>query len=196
ETIFINILLTLFIAVVMISFGADTITVEGSFLFGASIGMAGIIGAGIALVMAQIMPTSSAATGSSLGIIGLLYIVRAATDISKVDLCMINTLGWTYLTYPFTDNDWTSLIIALIFIIIIVIIAFALEGARDMGAGYLPEREGRANAKKSLLSVRGLLFKINKGTIICWLIALVIMGAAYGSIYGDMQTFLESNEMM
>src|SRR5699024_2732955 len=85
ETIFINILLTLFIAVVMISFGADTITVEGSFLFGASIGMAGIIGAGIALVMAQIMPTSSAATGSSLGIIGLLYIVRAATDISNVD---------------------------------------------------------------------------------------------------------------
>src|SRR5690625_32329 len=196
ETIFINILLTLFIAVVMISFGADTITVEGSFVFGASIGMAGIIGAGIALVMAQIMPTSSAATGSSLGIIGLLYIVRAATDISNVDLSMINPLGWSYLTYPFTDNDWTPLIIALIFIIIIVIIAFALEGARDMGAGYLPEREGRANAKKSLLSVRGLLFKINKGTIISWLIALVIMGAAYGSIYGDMQTFLESNEMM
>src|SRR5699024_12751558 len=109
---------------------------------------------------------------------------------------MINPLGWTYLTYPFTDNDWTPLIIALIFIIIIVILALALEGARDMGAGYLPEREDRANAKKSLLSVRGLLFKINKGTIISWLIPLIIMGAAYGSIYGDMQPFLESNEMM
>src|SRR5699024_2972477 len=75
-------------------------------------------------------------------------------------------------------------------------IAFALEGARDMGSGYLPEREGRANAKKSLLSVRGLFIKINKGTIISWLIAFVIMGAAYGSIYGDMQTFLESSEMV
>src|SRR5690625_2709548 len=40
ETIFINVLLTLFIAVVMISFGAETITVEGSFLFGATVGMA------------------------------------------------------------------------------------------------------------------------------------------------------------
>src|SRR5699024_11566722 len=37
---------------------------------------------------------------------------------------------------------------------------------------------------------------INKGTIISWMIAFIIMGAAYGSIYGDMQTFLESNEMM
>src|SRR5699024_9446312 len=44
--------------------------------------------------------------------------------------------------------------------------------------------------------VRGLFIKINKGVMIGWLIAFVVMGAAYGSIYGDMQTFLESNEMM
>src|SRR5690625_5722037 len=65
-----------------------------------------------------------------------------------------------------------------------------------MGAGYLPQREGRESAKQSLLSVRGLFIKINKGVIIAWLIAFVIMGAAYGSIYGEMQTFLESNDMM
>src|SRR5699024_12363099 len=58
------------------------------------------------------------------------------------------------------------------------------------------EREWRANAKKSLLSVRGLFIKINKGTISSWLIAFVIMWAAYGSIYGDMQTFLESSAMV
>ena len=64
EIVFIKGILALFIAVVMISFGADTISIFGSVLYGASIGMAGIIGAGIALIMAQIMPTSSAATGS------------------------------------------------------------------------------------------------------------------------------------
>src|SRR5699024_9980151 len=196
ESIFINVMLALFISGVMLSFGADTISVEGSFLFGASVGIAGIIAAGIALVMAQIMPSSSSATGSALGIIGLLYIVRAGTDVSNVDLSMFNPLGWTYLTYPFTENNWIPLISALVFSIVAVTIAFALEGARDMGSGYLPEREGRANAKKSLLSVRGLFIKINKGTIISWLIAFVIMGAAYGSIYGDMQTFLESSEMV
>src|SRR5690625_7665736 len=109
---------------------------------------------------------------------------------------MINPLGWTYLTSPFTDNDWIPLVFASIFSVIVAIIAFALEGARDMGAGYLPEREGRANGKKSLLSVRGLFIKINKGSIISWLIAFVILGAAFCSIYVDMQTFLERMELM
>lgn len=196
EVIFINVLLALFISGLLLSFGAETISIEGSLLFGASIGIAGIIGAGIGLVMAQIMPTSSGATGSALGIVGMLYIIRAGTDVSNVDLSMFNPMGWTYLTYPFTENNWLPLVFALIFTSIIMIIAFALEGARDMGAGYLPQREGRAHAKKSLLSVRGLFIKINKGTIISWFVSFVIMGAAYGSIYGDMQRFLESNEMM
>ena len=196
EVVFIHGILVLFIAGVMISFQADTLSNYGSLLYGASIGMAGIIGAGVALIMVQIMPTSSAATGSSLGILGLLYIVRAGTDVSNVDLSMINPLGWTYLTFPFTENNGFPLLFALIFSVIVVLIAFSLEGGRDMGAGYLPQREGRENAKPSLLSIRGLFIKLNKGVIISWLMAFVIMGAAYGSIYGDMQTFLESNEMM
>lgn len=196
EVVMINILLALVIGGIMTSYGVDTISVEGSFLFGASIGMAGILGAVIALVMAQIMPTSSGATGSSLGIVGLLYIFRAGTDVSNVDFSMINPMGWTYLTYPFTENNWVPLILAIVFSVIVVTIAFALEGGRDMGAGYLPEREGPESAKKSLLSVPGLFTKLNKGVMISWMVAFVIMGAAYGSIYGDMQSFLESNEIM
>lgn len=196
QVIVVNTVLAFFIAGTLLSFGAEGISVQGALLFGISIGMAGVIGAVIALVMAQIMPSSSGATGSALGLIGLFYIIRAGTDVSNVDLSMFNPLGWVYLTYPFTDNNWMPVVFFLIFSVILLVIAFALEGGRDMGAGYLPEREGRANAKKSLLSVPGLFMKINKGVMIGWLIAFAIMGGAYGSIYGDMQTFLESNELM
>src|SRR5699024_8435744 len=44
QVLLINIVLSLFIAIVMISFNADSITIEGSLVFGVSIGMAGIIG--------------------------------------------------------------------------------------------------------------------------------------------------------
>jgi ABC-2 type transport system permease protein len=196
EIIIINIVLAVFIGITMISYGVETIGGNGSFLFGASIGIAGILGAVFALVMSQIMSTSSGATGSSLGVIGVLYLLRASTDVSNVQLSMINPMGWTYLTYPFTNNNWLPLIYALVFSVIMVFLAFTLEGARDMGSGYLPEREGRASAKKSLLSVPGLFIKLNKGVVISWLNSFVIMGAAYGSIYGDMQTFLSSNDMM
>src|SRR5699024_9198985 len=106
-------------------------------------------------------------------------IVRAGTDVSNVDLSMFNPLGWTYLTYPFTENNWIPLIFALIFSIGAVIIAFALEGARDMGAGYLPQREGRERAKKYMLSVCGVFVKINKGVVLGWLVTFVIIRAAY-----------------
>ena len=196
ETIIINALLAIFIGALMALFKVDSISVEGSFLFGASVGMAGIIGALIGLFFAQIMATSAGATGASLATIGLLYISRAGSDISNIKLSMFNPMGWTYLTYPFVKNDWLPLLFAIIFCIVMLIISFILEGKRDMGAGYLPEFEGRAYAKKSLLSVSGLLLKINKGIIIAWLITFVLMGAAYGSIYGDMQSFLESNDLM
>ncbi|HIV81164.1 MAG TPA: tetronasin resistance protein [Candidatus Salinicoccus merdavium] len=196
ETVLINVLLAAVISVVMISFNADTITVEGSFLFGASVGAAGVLGAVLGLLFAQLMPNSSGATGITLAVVGVLYMARAGTDVSNPDWSMINPMGWTYLTYPFTDNDWMPLIFALIFSVAVVIIAFALEGNRDMGAGYLPEREGRAHAKGSLLSVPGLFARLNRGVMVGWFIGFLVMGAAYGSIYGDMQTFLESNEVM
>src|SRR5699024_9572063 len=60
----------------------------------------------------------------------------------------------------------------------------------------LPQREGREIAKKSLLSVSGLFVNINKVVIIGWSVTFVIIGSAYGSIYVDMQTFLESSEMV
>lgn len=196
ETVLINVVLAAFIGGVMVMFDAETITVEGAFLFGASVGFAGIIGAVIGLLMAQIMPNSSAASGAALGIVGLMYIIRAATDVSNATLSAFNPMGWTYLTYPFTENNWYLLIFAAIFSVIIVIAAFVLEGNRDMGAGYLPQKGGRANARRSLLSVQGLFVRINLGSMIAWFIGFLVMGAAYGSIYGDMRTFLESNELM
>ncbi|MBC1427248.1 tetronasin resistance protein [Listeria fleischmannii] len=196
ETVVINLLLGAVTAIILMSFGATSITPGGSVLFGASIAAAGLIGAVIALVLAQIMPNSSSATGASLGIVGLLYILRAGTDVTNVDLSMLNPMGWVYLTYPFTENNVLPLLYVALFSLVLIVAAFMLEGKRDMGAGYLPEREGRAEAKKSLLSVSGLFFKINKGVIIGWLVAFVVMGAAYGSIYGDMQSFLESNDLV
>lgn len=196
ETVFVQLFLAVVIAVAITSFDAQTLSTEGSLLFGLSVGLAGMIGASIALVFAQMMPTSSAATGSTLAMIGLLYLGRAITDIFIADLSMINPLGWTYLTYPFTENNWLPLLFAVLFSTILLMIAFILEDHRDLGAGYFPQREGRENATKFLLSVHGLLFRLNRGVIISWLIAFVIIGAAYGSLYGDMQTFIESNDLM
>lgn len=196
EIIIVNLILAFFIAGVMLSFGIDSISMEGVFLFASSIGLAGMMGGSIALLMAQIMPISSAATGASLGFMGILYILRGLTDISNISLSMYNPLGWVYLSYPFTENNWLPLILGLVFIGILIVISFVLEGRRDMGAGYLPEREGRPYAKKTLLSVPGLFLRLNRGMIIAWLTSFLILGAAYGAIFGELGSFVGENELL
>lgn len=196
EELIIHALLTLLTAGLLASFGVDSMDMASCFLFGVSLGLAGIIGAVIALLMAQIMPTATGASGSSLGIIGGLYILRAATDIYDADWSMLNPMGWSYMTFPFTENNVIPLAYCVIFSVIIIFISLLLERNRDMGAGYLRERAGRAKVKKSLLSVPGLLLRLNRTVIISWLIGFICMGSAYGSIYGEMQSFLDSNELM
>lgn len=71
-----------------------------------------------------------------------------------------------------------------------------MEHQRDIDASYIPEPKGRAHAKKSSLSVPGWIFGLNRGVIITWLITFVLFGALYGSIYEDMQSFLEGNEFI
>lgn len=72
ETVLINIVLAIVIGGTMVSFGVESVTSDGTFLFGASIGLAGIIGAVLGLVMAQIMPSSSGATATTPSLIGFL----------------------------------------------------------------------------------------------------------------------------
>lgn len=196
EVLLINLILGLFIGGLMTSFQADSINFNGSMLFGFSIALAGILGAVFGLLFAQIMPTASGAIGTSLGFIGLLYLLRAATDINNADLSKLNPLGWTYLTYPFTQNNWFYLAIGFIFSLFVLWFSFFLEGKRDYNAGFLPEKEGRKNARKSLLSVPGWYVRINFTVVMSWLIGFAVIGAAYGSVYQDMQTFMEGNELI
>ncbi|GMA08336.1 ABC transporter permease [Tetragenococcus halophilus subsp. flandriensis] len=196
ETIFINTLLIPVIGGVMLNFISDSITVEGIFLYASSLAMAGIMGAALALVMAQIFPSSAGATGASLSILGIVYVIRGITDITNTDLSMLNPMGWIYLTRPFTENNWLYLSFGIIFFLIVSVIAFALESRRDINTGYLPENQGKTKASRSLLSVLGLFFRLNRGIIISWFLVFIFLGVAYGSIYGDLQVFVESNEFI
>ncbi len=196
ESILINLLLAISISCTMIFFQADSITAEGAWLFGLSVGSTGILGSAVALFAAQLMPSSASSNGLSLAFLGGLYLLRAITDVAVSSLSMWNPLGWSYLTYPFTTNNWIPLLYLFLFSLILIISSFVLEEHRDLNTGYIPEREGKPYAKRSLLSLRGLLFYLNKGMTISWLITFGLMGAAYGSIYGNMQQFLESNDLM
>lgn len=178
----INIIISFLISGMMIYFKEDTITTKGALLFGFSIGMAGLLGAAIGLLMSQLMSTSSEAIGSSMGILGLLYMLRGMTDIINLDLSYFNPLSWTYLTFPFTKNNPWPIFYGLLFFIIIVGVSFALENRRDLGASLFKEKEGRKTARKLTTMIPSLIYNLNKGMIFSWITGLILLGIAYDAI--------------
>lgn len=177
-------------------FKETSITTEGIVLFAFSIAMAGMIGAVIAFFFAQVFPTASTARGVSLGVIAALYLLRAVTDIENEALSMVNPMGWTYITYPFTTNDALPLLYGLVFSMVLAVVALAMEKRHDMGMGYVRERNEKQGVSPLLLSEPGFLWRINRAGIIGWVLTFGLLGACYGSIYGSMETFLNSNELI
>ena len=196
EEFFVHILLALFISGLMILFQVESMDAAACMLFGCSVGLAGMIGAVIALLMSQLMASSGGATASALGIVGLMYMIRGGMDMSGTAVNWWNPMEWTYKSYPFAENNWKVFLPGIAFCLVISVISFVLEKGRDLGDGYIPEMGNRKKVKKSLLSIHGFLLRINRGTIIGWIITLAVFGAMYGSIYGDMQSFLKGNDLL
>ncbi|WP_439818636.1 ABC transporter permease [Weissella paramesenteroides] len=196
ETLLINLCLVGLMALFMMSFHNSHFSIEGVWLFAASIGFAGMLGAALTLFFAQFFQSASSSSASTMGFIGLLYALRAYSDSSNIHLSYIKPFGWTYLTFPFTKNNWSLLIYGAIFIIVLFIVTLILQGHRDLGTGYLPDRSGHTHAGFSLQSVTGLLWHLSKGTILAWFVGTTFLGIVYGSIYGDMHKFVTNNGLI
>ncbi|CAM4249507.1 hypothetical protein BAMA_06580 [Bacillus manliponensis] len=169
---------------------------SSNLLYSTTLGMQGFLWAMIALIFAQLAAGAGSARGLSFLTLGFFYIVRMATDMNAPDASWFNPLGWSYLVSVYVNDNWFPIVIVFAASIVFLAFSYLLEQDRDIGAGYLPERTGRAHAKKRLLSLSGLILRLQKIFIISWLFALFICGAMYGSIFGDMEDFVSENEIM
>ena len=196
ESILIHILMSILIVLIMLSFNEPSVDVWGIVLFASSIGFVGFLGCAVGLLCSEMMPNASAANSMSISIVGVLYLLRALTDILYPELSYWNPLAWSYLVYPFTLNQG-YLILLLGFVSIgLIFLSFRLGSNRDLNSSYIPERLGRNRANGVVVHFFGLFMNLNRTIIISWLVGLLVMGAAYGSIFGDIQGFLEGNEFL
>ena len=128
--------------------------------------------------------------------LGILYLLRGLGDVAENILSYISPLGLIMRTAPFAyDNLWPILVV-LGLSIIAIFAAFYLNSTRDLGAGLVAAKPGRKEASKFLQSPFTLALRLLKFTLIGWGITILILGLSYGSIFGDIENFLEGNEML
>ena len=192
--ILINILLSVLTGLGLYLLGDESMTFNGSMLWGALLGSVGLVFAAIAAVFSQLSANSKGATGYSLFVMGAFYMLRAIGDVSVEALSLISPLGIILRGEPYAGNYWWPVFVLLILFIPIALLAYRLNLIRDIDQGLLPDKQGRAEGGRLLTSSFGLAFKLTKTGLIVGFITIFAIGASYGTVMADIEGFLEANE--
>lgn len=186
--------LALCIGLGLYALGIDSMDLEGSLLYGAALGGTGLVFAGVTAVFAQLSESSRGTIGWSVAVLIVAYLFRAITDISNEALSWLSPLGWVTKAAVYSSNHWGPIVLMLIVSIVLFVIANYLNGIRDLDQGFIASKPGKRNASRFLQSPFGLAFRLQRTGFIAWAIGLFVLGASYGSIFGDLELFFEGNE--
>ena len=191
-----NLVVSVLTAVFHIILDIGGTTVVGSFMFGFAIGAVGFVFAGLTLLAAQLFSTARGVSGLGFILIGLFYIMRALGDVADSVLSYLSPVGLGMKVEAYYSNDVVPLIVLLIEGAFLSCAALVICAVRDHGAGVFPARKGRAHASFFLRSNLGFAWRISRGTSLGWAAGLFILGASYGSVCGDIDSFVEGNALL
>ncbi len=176
--------------------GIESMDWGGSMLYGVAIGVSGLFFAALTALFAQLSSSGRTTTSISISMLLILYMLRAIGDISNETLARISPLGLILRSEVYVNNYWWPVWMVLLITLVLTAMAYYLNSIRDMGQGFLPARPGRSYASVFLKSPLGLSVRLLKGTIITWAIGVFVLGAAYGSVMGDLEAFIDGNELL
>lgn len=191
-----NLLLALSIGFGIALLGIESMDIESNLLYGAALGATGLIFASFTAVFAQLTESARTVTIYSIMTLMIAYLVRAIGDVSNETLSWFSPLGWTVKTGVFVENNWWPVILLCTFALFLGILAFYLHSLRDIGAGFIAPRKGKAYASKFLQTTLGFNIWLQKMNIIAWAIGLIALSGSFGAILGDLEVYFADIEIM
>ncbi|GAB3582794.1 exporter of polyketide antibiotics [Leifsonia lichenia] len=176
-----------------LGFIAAGLPVAGSFAAGAAVGGAGIAFLAVGLLLSQLMMTSRGANGFSAAVVVLAYLLRGIGDATGTVTgdgshmvsawpTWLSPIGWGEQFDPYGANDWRPLLLQLGLAVVLTAVVFALQSARDSGAGLIAERPGRRDARAMLSGPLGLAWRLQWPTILGWAVGGLFTGLLAGAL--------------
>ncbi|WP_424183805.1 ABC transporter permease [Actinokineospora sp. G85] len=176
-------------AVGMIGIGLPA---AGSLALAGGIAGAGLVFTAVSAVTAQLTAYSRSANGLASGVLGVAFLLRAVGDSSPGAgwLSWLSPLSWPQQARPFAGERGWVLVLPLVAAVVVGAVAVFLAPRRDLGAGMLPSRLGRAAATASLSGPVGLAWRLQRGALVGWAVAMAVVGAVFGSIADGIEGLL------
>lgn len=172
--------------------------VAGSFAAGASIAAVGVAFAGVAAVTSQLTTSTRAASGLSAAVLGVAFLTAGVgnlaghTDASGLRVysawpAWLSPIGWGQQMRPFDGDHWWLLAPTAALFAACTAAAAMLSTRRDFGHGMLPQRRGRTRAGRALPTPLGLTWRLQRGTLLGWAIAMGGFGLIMGGLVGQVE---------
>jgi ABC-2 type transport system permease protein len=167
--------------------------VSSSMLAGASVAAVGVVFVGVAAISCQLTSTTRGATGLASAALGLAFLLSGignmlgtvddrALYVTSAWPVWLSPIGWGQQARPFGGGHWWPLALSGILLTFLLVVAVALVGGRDVGRGIWPERRGHAHASATLLSPTGLAWRLQRGVLLGWTVALLTFGLIFGTL--------------
>ncbi len=168
----------------------------GSWVLGGSIAGVGLAFVGISAVCGQLSSTSRGANSLGVAVLAVFYLVRAVADVNApdtnvTDLSWLSPIGWGQNMRPFAQDTWWPFLALAALAAAGCAVAMRIETHRDLGMGLLPERRGPGRATALLASPAGLAMRLQRTTLISWLVGAAVAGMFFGSVATAMTTVLD-----
>jgi ABC-2 type transport system permease protein len=183
-------------ALVTLALVALDLPVTGSLVFGLSFTLFGLLLAAVTLVVAQVTENTRVVYGVGGLVLGASFALRAIGDIGDGSISWLSPIGWAQKTRPFAGEQWWPFFLIVGATGLLSWLALVLSRRRDLGAGLVPPRVGRARATPSLGSPLGLAARLQRGSVIGWGAGLLVLAAAYGSITDSINEFVQDNQAL
>ncbi|WP_289019203.1 ABC transporter permease [uncultured Ornithinimicrobium sp.] len=158
--------------------------VAGSVVVASAVALVGLAFAGITAAAAQLSAYSRGAAGLAGLVLGAAFALRALGDMVAVGgsaLSWASPLGWAAQSAPYVLDRWAPLLLLLALAAATTVLAYALQGRRDLGAGLLPPRRGHERGGPSLGTPWGLALRLQRGPLLAWGSAAVFLGVIDGA---------------
>ncbi|MGL4743140.1 MAG: ABC transporter permease [Dermatophilaceae bacterium] len=162
---------------------------RGSAAFGVAWAASGLATVGATAVAVQFAATARSAGLLGFGFLGAAYLLRAVADGSSSDavrgLAWASPLGWAGRVEAYGADRLWVLALGVGTLLLGMAVALALLDRRDLGAGLLPARTGPARARRLLSGALGLVTRLSRGTVIGWVVGVLLGGVVVGSLLGS-----------
>ncbi|MFH9067732.1 ABC transporter permease [Streptomyces coeruleorubidus] len=186
------------IAAALIGYGLPA---AGSAALGLSVTAAGWLFAGIGAVTAQVFTHARTATGAALTVFGALFAARSVGDIDAYigdppgalrHLSWLSPLGWAHHVRAYSGERWWLLVLLMGLAMAFTGAAAALSVRRDVDAGLIPPRLGRARAGARLAGPWSLAWRLQRGGVIGTTAGIVLFSALFGSFAHEIDSMSTS----